>query len=95
MGRITEKDIHRKLDALNELFGYKGRKWNKRSKKTTGKGFELGGAYGGVRIELYIGSSQVETFSGYETKNDAFEIASGMVKGVYAYKRRTKYKAHN
>jgi|TARA_R100000988_G_scaffold41915_1_gene20629 hypothetical protein len=90
MARITEKDIYRKLDALNELFGYKGRKWGK--KKVTGKGFELGGAYGGVRIELYVGSSQVATFSGYETKKDAYEIASGMVKGVYAYKRRTKYK---
>jgi len=88
MARITEKDIYNKLDTLNSLFGFKGRKWGK--KKVTGKGFELGGAYGGVRIELYNGYDMVATYSGYESKPVIFEIASGMVKGVYAYKNRGK-----
>ena len=93
MSRITDKDLQRALNALNDAMGYKGYKWNERTKKYTGKGFIIEGAYGGNKLAFIDASKGTGTYDvtyGYVSKRELFETMSDMKKGVYWYKNRNK-----
>lgn len=85
--RVTEKDLAQSLKVLNNAMGFKGLESSGK-----GKGFIIGMAYGGYRLEFTNTrkGSGVRDVSPRMTKKELYTYIDAMLEGVYYYKNRTK-----
>ena len=95
MARITEKDLNRRVDYLNELNGFKGHTY-KRLKNgkvvSKGSGFVVGYAYGGVRLEFMTTRGGARDVSPRLRKGELYDYVNGMIEGIRYYKDRVRLK---
>tara|TARA_R100001086_G_scaffold122768_1_gene63168 strand:+ start:768 stop:1031 length:264 start_codon:yes stop_codon:yes gene_type:complete len=85
----TQKDLENKVSRLNSLFGFKGRIYNPRTRKTRGKEFFLGGEYGRVYLGYRSDKTQ-KKISDNLTKNEMEEFLKGYRKGLTTRKKDFK-----
>ena len=91
--RISEKQLQRRVEYLNELNGFKGHAY-KRLKNgkvvSRGSGFHLGYAYGGVRLEFMSSEGGCSDVSPRLKKAELYDYVNGMIEGLRYYKDRVK-----
>jgi len=90
------KRLQDRIDLLNKLYGFKGHTY-KRSKTTgkiisSGSGFSLGQAYGGVRLEFITKSGGTRDVSPRLSKPALDEYIGAMINALRYWKERTKLK---
>tara|TARA_R100001015_G_C4595680_1_gene150891 strand:+ start:544 stop:825 length:282 start_codon:yes stop_codon:yes gene_type:complete len=89
------KRLESRKDYLNKIYGFKGFKYVR--VKSTGKlkragtGFQIGQAYGGVRLE-FQGKRGVRDVSPRLSKAKLDEYIGAMIRGVDFWKDRAKLK---
>ena len=86
--RINEKDLKEKIEALNEISGFKSNP----DYSTIGS-YTLSCAYGGYSLHKYTGKngSVIDVFnSGHITKKELFNKISSFISGIHYEKDRPK-----
>jgi len=91
--RINIAHLESKIDRLNKLSGFKGRKYLGKTKGYAGSGYALSQAYGGVKVVFMTENGGERTVQqGYDTKKDCNIYLSGMIEALHNYKDRDKMK---
>ena len=93
MARMTDEILRRKVSRLNDVYGYKTPPQYKRLKngktKALGKGFILGGSYGGVEVQWadYKRNTGVTSVTYLMKKQELADCMGAMVK-AYQLKKK-------
>tara|TARA_R100001015_G_C4614248_1_gene170062 strand:- start:240 stop:524 length:285 start_codon:yes stop_codon:yes gene_type:complete len=91
--RITEKQLEKRVEYLNDLNGFKGHIY-KRLKNgkvvQKGSGFQVGYAYGGARLEFMSSKGGCSDVSPRLRKGELYDYVNGMIEGVRYYSDRVK-----
>jgi|TARA_E500000318_G_scaffold111024_1_gene128144 hypothetical protein len=91
----TIKRLEQRAQLLNKMCGFKGFKYVRLKNgklKSSGSGFTIGQAYGGVRLEFMTKKGGSRDVSPRLSKAKLDEYIGGMIRGIDYYKDRARLK---